>query len=137
MTRPMPTIPPRPTSLSKPYWDACREGRLTMQACRDCGELAFYAVQICPACASSNLEWKTLRGTGKIHSLTEVHRPSAPVFAGSVPYIVALIQVTEGPIMMSNIVGPDAMQAKIGDDVEVVFEDLGDVVLPRFRRVRI
>ncbi len=135
MTKPMPTIPPRPTDVSKSFWAGCRERRLLMQKCEDCGEMTFYPVYICPTCSSERLHWTELSGHGRIHSITIVHRPSAPVFAGSTPYALALIKVDEGPVMMSNIVGPNALKAKIDDPVQVQFEDVGDVTLPRFSLV--
>lgn len=135
MTGTMPTIPPCPTDVSQPFWDACRDHRLTMQRCADCGDFTFYPVYLCPTCGGGGLDWTPVGGRGRVHSLTHVHRPSAPVFAGAVPYVVALIQLAEGPIMMSNLVGPKAMEARIGDAVEVVFEEVGEVTLPRFRPV--
>jgi uncharacterized OB-fold protein len=131
----MPTIAPRPTDISKPFWDGCRKRRLLMQKCEDCGNITFYPVYICPACISRNLAWTELSGRGRVHSVTIVHRPAAPVFAPATPYAVALIEVDEGPIMMSNIVGPNALGTNINDRVAVVFEDVGDVTLPRFRLV--
>lgn len=135
MTNVMPTIAPRPTDISKPFWHGCRERQLLMQKCEDCGNLAYYPVYMCPACTSGKLAWTELSGRCRVHSVTIVHRPAAPAFASAVPYAVALIEVEEGPIMMSNIVGPAALETKIFDKVEVVFEDVGDVTLPRFRRV--
>lgn len=133
MTSVMPTIPPEPNEISQPFWNACHEGRLTMQHCEDCGELAFYPVRMCPHCASSRLGWQEVSGRARIHSLTTVMRPSAPVFAQAVPYVVALVELEEGPIMMTNVIGPGALEAKIDDPVVVQFETIGDVVLPRFR----
>jgi len=92
-----------------------------------------YPVYICPGCGCGKLEWKELSGCGKIHSVTRVFHPAAPVFASSTPYVVALVQVEEGPFMMSNIVGEKAVQAKIGDAVQIEFQDVGEVTLPRYR----
>ena len=131
----MPTIAPHPTDISKPFWDGCRQRRLLMQKCEDCGNITFYPVYICPNCTSRKLVWTELSGRGRVHSVTIVHRPAAPVFASAAPYAVALIEVDEGPIMMSNIVGPNALGTKIDDRVEVAFEDVGEVTLPRFRLV--
>ena len=133
MSTAMPTIPPSPTDISRPFWDGCRDRRLLMQKCEDCGTLNYYPVYICSACMSDRLAWTELSGRGRVHSVTVVHRPAAPAFAAATPYAVALIEVEEGPIMMSNIVGPNALQTRIDDQVEVVFEDVGDVTLPRFR----
>lgn len=129
----MPTIPPVPTEISQPFWDACREGRLIMPHCEDCGEKSFYPVRLCPHCGSARLSWAEVSGRGRIHSATTLMRASAPVFAEAVPYVVALIELEEGPIMMSNIVGPGRLEARIDDAVAVQFETVGEVTLPRFR----
>lgn len=134
MTSVMPTIAPRPTEVSKPFWDGCRQRRLMMQKCEDCGNITYYPAYMCPACTSGKLAWTELSGRGRVHSVTIVHRPAAPVFASATPYVVALVEVEEGPIMMSNIIGPDAFETRIDDRVEVVFEDVDGVTLPRFRR---
>lgn len=132
----MPTIPPRATEVSRPYWDACREHRLIMQNCHDCNKLTFFPAYMCPTCGGDRLQWQELSGRGRIHSVTRVFHPAAPVFRESTPYVVALIQVEEGPIMMSNIVGANAMEAAIDDEVQVEFQEVGEITLPRFRLVR-
>lgn len=132
----MPTIPPQPTDVSRTFWEACREHRLVMQKCEDCEKLTFYPAYMCPRCGSDRLEWTQLSGRGRIYSVTRVFHPAAPVFRGSTPYVVALVQVDEGPIMMTNIVGDGAMNARIGDAVEVEFQETGEVTLPRYRLVQ-
>lgn len=136
MNQVLPTIPPRPTEVSRPFWDACREHRLIMQNCKDCLKLTFFPMYMCPRCGGDRLEWQELSGRGRIHSVTRVFHPAAPVFGPATPYVVALIQVEEGPFMMSNIVGDDAMDAKIGEAVQVEFQDVGEVTLPRYSLAR-
>ena len=104
-----------------------------MQNCEECNKLIFFPSYMCPSCGGDQLTWKQLSGHGHIHSVTKVYHPAAPVFKGCTPYVVALIQVEEGPYMMSNIIGENALQACIGDAVQVEFQDIGDVTLPRYR----
>ena len=81
---------------------------------------------LCPVCWSDELEWVDAKGTGSVHSFTIMRRASDPAFAPRVPYVVALIDLDEGPRMMANVLGDDALDVKIGDPVEVTFEDRGD-----------
>jgi len=84
---------------------------------------------------ADQLEWVNAKGTGSIHSFTIVRRASDPAFAPLVPYTVALIDLDEGPRMMANILGPDALAVKIADRVQVTFEDRGDgAKVPQFTR---
>ena len=128
--------PPTLNADSAPYWNAARERRLVIRKCKDCGALHFMPRHLCPNCWSDQLEWVDAKGTGTVHSCTVIHRASAPEFAARVPYVVALIDLDEGPRMVSNVLGDDALQVRIGDRVELTFEDRGDgALLPQFKRV--
>ena len=90
---------------------------------------------LCPKCWSDKLEWTKCTGKGVVYSFTVMHRAPMPAFANRVPYVVALIDLEEGPRMMANILGEDALDTKIGDRVGVCFEErAGGSKLPQFRR---
>jgi uncharacterized OB-fold protein len=133
----IPTKLPAPVSNadSQPYWAAARERRLVIRKCLACSQLHFMPRYLCPNCWSDQLEWVDAKGTGSVHSYTVMRRASDPAFAHLVPYAVALIDLDEGPRMMANIVGANALDVKIGDRVQVTFEDRGDgAMLPQFTR---
>lgn len=135
----MSTQLPRPISNadSQAYWAAARERQLVIRKCKACGQLHFMPRHLCPACWSPDLEWVPARGTGRVHSFTVIRRASAPAFAGRVPYVVALIDLDEGPRMMANILGDDALEVAIDDPVRVTFEDRGEGdLIPQFERIR-
>ena len=123
---------------SAPYWQGAREGRLLLQRCGECGVLRFFPRYLCPACASESTEWVEAAGRGTVQSFTIVHRAAFPEFQARAPYVIALIDLAEGPRMMTNIVGEDALQVEIGDAVQVTFEDRGTngAKVPQFVRVR-
>jgi uncharacterized OB-fold protein len=134
----MQTTLPQPVANadSQPYWNAARERRLVIRKCKACGELHFMPRHLCPVCWSDQLEWVDAKGTGSVHSYTVIRRASDPAFAPLVPYVVALIDLEEGPRMMANILGPDALAVKIGDRVRVTFQDRGEGAnVPQFERV--
>jgi uncharacterized protein len=134
----MSTSLPQPVANadSQPYWNAARADRLVIRKCKACGELHFMPRHLCPSCWSDQLEWVDARGTGRVHSFTVIRRASDPAFAPLVPYVVALVELDEGPRMMANILGAGALDVKIGDAVRVTFQDRGDgAKVPQFERV--
>ncbi len=123
---------PRPTALSRPYWEGARNGELRFQRCRDCGEAVFIPQPVCPACFSDALAWETSRGRGTVYSFSVVHRPPSPGFA--TPYIVVIAELDEGWHMLSNLVGCEPGNVAIGMPIEVTFEAKSDeITLPCFR----
>ena len=126
---------PRPSPETQPFWDGCAAGELRMQRCAPCDELYFPPRPACPRCLSTDVSWEPLSGRGTLHTYLINHRP-APGFDG--PYAIAVVQLDEGPRMMSNIVEveqtPEALELDMG--LEVVFEERGSVNVPLFRPVR-
>jgi len=123
---------PRPTALSRPHWEGCREGVLGFQRCRDCGACVFIPQPCCTGCLGAGLEWVESSGRGTLYSYTIVHRPQQPVF--EVPYTVVVVELEEGWHMLSNLVdcAPDAVE--IGMPLEVVFRPMSaEITLPFFR----
>jgi uncharacterized protein len=122
---------PVPTPETQPYWTGAAAGELRLQRCADCGTAFFYPRSSCPQCASTAVEWFTASGRATLYSYTITHRP-APGFEA--PYAIAVVQLAEGPRMMTNIVGidntPDNLVLDM--DLEVTFEQRGEIALPQF-----
>lgn len=130
--KPLPVI----DNESRPFWEGCRAGKLMIQHCGDCGTWVFYPRALCTACHSDRLAWEQASGEGVIHTFTVAHRPAGPAFSDDTPYVVALIDLKEGPRMTSNIVGTAPEDVRIGQAVRVVFEQVTDeVTLPKFEVV--
>jgi uncharacterized protein len=133
-TGPMaPTRPlPQPTPLSAPHWEGCRHGHLLVQRCSDCGSYVFPPGPNCTSCLSEDLEWVESTGHGTVHSYSVVWRPQQPAF--SVPYIVLVVQLSEGWHMLSNLTHCDPGDVWVGMPVEVAFQQIdGQAWLPMFR----
>lgn len=127
---------PRPhvDSDTRPFWEGTREGELRLQRCRACSKVIFYPRSVCPACMSDDLEWFAASGNGTVHSFVVVHR-APPGFADDTPYVVALIDLAEGPRMMSRITGSEPASVEVGQAVTVVFESFDEeITLPLFRQ---
>ena len=124
-------ILPPDTEISRPFWQGCREGELRLQHCADCDRFQFYPRIVCSHCGSSALAWQAVSGAGRIASYSVVRRGISRAYTA--PYVVALIDLDEGPRMMSSIVGAEPEAVSIGAAVNVRFETWGaDYVLPVF-----
>lgn len=126
---------PNPNADSKAYWEAAARDELLLKHCTACGKRHFPPRHLCPHCWSDAMEWVKSQGAGAVYSFTIMHRAPTPAFAGRTPYVVALIDLDEGPRMMANIVGDDALATQVGDRVTVCYEDRpGDSKVPQFKR---
>jgi uncharacterized OB-fold protein len=111
---------------------------LLLRACKACGARHFMPRYLCPQCWSDQLEWIDSAGRGTVHSFSIVHRAPTPDFGGQTPYVIAMIDLEEGPRMFTNIVGEGAHAVSIGDSVQVTFEDRGDgFKIPQFQRTAV
>jgi uncharacterized protein len=124
---------PEPTPETQPFWDGCARGELVLQRCLDCGKPYFYPRSVCPSCGSTKVEWFTASGRATLYSYVINHRP-ARGFENDGPYAIAVVQLAEGPRMMTNITGvPNTPEDLILDmDLQVTFEQRGAVSLPVF-----
>jgi len=125
---------PRPTPETAHWWESCRAGQLLVQRCKDCSAHQFYPRVICSSCMGEALEWTRAAGFGKVLTYTICRVPVAAAYAADLPYVVALVQLEEGPTMMCNIVECDPEAVVSGMSVEVVFETrTEEITLPQFR----
>lgn len=131
---PMPLPLPAPNADSAAYWAGAKAGKLMLQRCRACNATWFLSRHLCASCWSDQVESVEASGRGRVHSFTVIHRAPSAAFAGEVPYVVALIDLAEGPRMLANIVGAGAREVAIDEAVKVVFEARGEGALPQFER---
>jgi len=124
---------PVPTPETQPYWDGCAAGELRIQRCLDCGKPYFYPRPLCPSCGSGRVEWFTASGQATLYSYVINHRP-ATGFEDDVPYAIAVVELAEGPRMMTSVRGvPATPEALVLDmPLRVAFEQRGDFWLPVF-----
>lgn len=126
----------RPTENSAVFWAATTEGRFVIQTCRACAQTTFYPKVNCPACGSTDLVDTDASGLGTVFTYTIARRPTHAAFADACPYVIAIVELAEGPHVTTNIVGCDPEDVTIGMAVEVTFADEVDgIALPLFRPV--
>ncbi len=120
--KPLP-LPANP-ELTKPFWEAAKRHELVLPRCQKCGHFFWYPRQVCPVCLSPELEWAVVSGKGRLHTFTVVRQPANPAFNNDVPYIYAVVQLNEGPMMISNLVECSVEDAKVDMPVTVVFDEV-------------
>jgi len=134
--QPLPAPVPPVNPETREYWAATTQGRLLVKQCADCDSLIWYPRAICPQCGSLHTDWREVSGRGRIYSYTVNHRGEGP-YQGAAPFVLAYVELDEGPRMMTNIVEADGADLTVGLPVEVVFHDTGEgAALPRFRPLR-
>jgi uncharacterized protein len=117
----------------EPFWKAAREHRLVLQSCDRCHQVWFPIGPNCPRCLSDGFTWQEMSGQGKVSSFVVFHKPWADWLRELVPYVVAQVELDEGPRLTSNLPGVALDDVQIGLPVRVVFEDVSpDITLPQF-----
>ena len=123
---------PRRTPTSAPYFDAAREGKLRLQECPRDG-FFFYPRSRCPKCLEDDWSWKDVSGRAEIYSYTIDRIGLDPAQRARVPYVVAIVELEEGPRLTTNIVDCEVDGVFVGMPVHATFEDLGRETLIHFK----
>ena len=118
-------ISPNLTPRNTPFFTS---GEIMIQFCQDCGAAQHPPEDLCSSCQSTNLDFQSCPGTGRVESRAVVHHPVHPALRDKVPYLVAIISVdgATGCNVQGNVVGCDPDEVKIGQTVRVVFEEFDD-----------
>jgi uncharacterized OB-fold protein len=132
--KPLPAI----TSEAKPFWDAAAQNKLVMQHCQNCNAWVWTPRPLCNECGSDRIDWTPLSGNGQVYSFTVIRqvvgRAASKAFEPDIPYVVAWVDLDEGPRMITNIVRCPAENVKLGMKVSVVFEQATpEIWLPKFK----
>jgi uncharacterized OB-fold protein len=129
----MDRVLPQPTPETQHFWDGCKAGELRLQRCAACARSYFPPRPFCPACGSREVEVYAASGRASLHSYVINHRPRPDM--GKEPHSIAVVELEEGPRMMTNIVDcPQTPEALVLDmPVVVTFETFGEIALPLFR----
>jgi uncharacterized protein len=103
-----PGLPPLTDEFSQAYWDAARDGTLLLQRCAACGGYQFYPRRHCAACFAPDPAWVPASGRGRLHTYTVINRTPNAEFAADCPYVLAIIELDEGPRLTARIVADPA-----------------------------
>ena len=117
------SLRPPPNPDSAPFWQACAERVFLLPRCRTCGLLFWYPRMACPDCGSPDVDFAPCPGTGTVWSHTEVHISFfGPQWASDVPYTVLLVDLDDGPRLLSRL-APESTPVATGDRVSLTFVD--------------
>lgn len=116
---------PEPDAFTRPYWDAAADGQLLIRRCGDCGKAHHYPREFCPHCWSEDVTWERASGHATLYTWSVVHRNDLPPFGSRVPYVAAVVDLAEGPRMMTELVDCGEGELRIGMAVEVAFREAG------------
>ena len=121
---------------NREFWESCKQHEMKLQKCARCSAFRYYPSPVCPECSSFDAEWTRVQGTGTIYTFSIVQRPPTPAWMDAVPYVYAVVNLEEGPMMPTNIIGCPVDEVRIDMKVEVVYDDVTpEVTLPKFRPV--
>lgn len=131
--KPLPEFRPE----TKPYWEACKRHEFVLPRSKTTNKFFFYPRALSPEDdMSQDLEWAKASGRAKVWTYAIHYMGPTPAYKNEPPYVVALVETEEGVKMMTNIIGCDPKDVKIGMDVEVVFDDVTpEVTLTKFKPV--
>ncbi|MDD9377062.1 Zn-ribbon domain-containing OB-fold protein [Streptomyces sp. ZAF1911] len=125
---------PEIDDFTRPYWDAAAEGRLLLRRCGECGKAHHYPREFCPACwaGEDRVTWETASGRATLYTWSVIHRNDLPPFGARAPYVAAVVDLAEGPRMMTEVVGgvgaePGA-ELRVGMELEVTFREAAEGV---------
>lgn len=121
----LPIDVPLATRETDEFWRAVAQGRLLVPRCDSCGGAFWYPRSLCPLCGSFDTRLEESVGTGSIYSFAITHRGPGD-YAAVGPYVLAYVELDEGPRILTNIVGVDPADLAIGQWVRVVFERADD-----------
>jgi uncharacterized protein len=124
---------PVPDDETQPFWDAARAGKLLIKRCADCGRAHFYPRPFCPFCWSAAVSWEAASGQAALYTWSVVHHNDLPPFSERIPYVAAVVDLAEGPRMMTNVVDCDPDRLEVGMRLHVAYRELADdVTVPVF-----
>lgn len=120
-------------AVTAPFWDGCRRRELVVQECGACRFRWLPGSVVCPRCWSEAVTWSPAVGEGTVVSFAVYRRSFHAAFTSLVPYVVAIVELAEGPRLVTNVVGVPPEVVTVGMPVRVEFQPIADPVLPVFR----
>ena len=119
MDKPLPV----PTPTTQPFWDGLRQHKVILQYSPSSDRWVFYPRVLTPGSLTDDLQWRAVSGEGTLYTYTVARRPTAPPWADSLPQLLAIVQLDEGPRISTELVNVEPEDIKIGMRVTPVFAD--------------
>jgi len=117
---------PTPDDYTQQWWDGVAQGKLLLVRCSTCDEVHYYPRPFCPLCGSDTVAWEQASGDATLYTWSVVHQNDLPPFNERVPYVAAVVDLAEGPRMMTNVVECAFEDLRVGMALRVDFADIGE-----------
>lgn len=127
----LPAPEPYPNPEDSPFWEATLRDELVLPRCRACSTVIWYPRSFCSACGTTDIEWFKASGRGTVYACTSVHRAQGP-WRAAAPYVIAYVELEEGPRILTNVIGVDPASVEVGQAVRAVFVPAGAQKIVRF-----
>ncbi|MEW6663999.1 MAG: Zn-ribbon domain-containing OB-fold protein [Thermodesulfobacteriota bacterium] len=127
---------PRVNQDNREFWRGCKQHELRFQQCKDCGHVRWPASMVCPECLSRSTQWIVSSGKGKVYTFAVYHVAFHPGFKDELPYVVADVELNEGPRLVTQIVDCPHDQIVCDMPMVVKWDDITEEFsLPKFRPI--
>ncbi len=126
-TRPLPNLSELDTAE---FWRGTQANEFRYQQCANCDTIVWHPRAHCTGCVNGDLEWRVSAGAGVVYTFSVVRQSYHPFFRSQVPYIVALVDLDEGPRFLTNITGTTPEEMDVGMRVQIVWEEHEEVHIP-------
>jgi uncharacterized OB-fold protein len=128
--------PPLISEVSRPWWDALSQRRITMQRCQSCRSWVFYPRTFCASCGGRELKWTSVAPRATLFTYTIAHVPIASAFSHLGRPTLAIVELENGVRLATTIETEDAGKLHVGMSLQAMFDDRAytGVTLLRFRR---
>jgi uncharacterized OB-fold protein len=113
-------------STSAPYWEAARQGRLLIAECAGCGRVHHYPRPFCPHCWSEDVRPVQANGTGTLYTYSTVYVNDLEPFKQRLPYVAAIVELAEGPRLITTIEGAEPELLRVGMAVTAAFRPVDE-----------
>jgi uncharacterized OB-fold protein len=117
---------PTPEADTLAFWEGTREGKLLIRHCLDCGAYSYYPRPFCPKCWSEHIEWHEASGRGTLYTWSVIYSNDQPPFNERVPYVAAIVDLTEGPRMITNVEDCPFEDLHVGMALQVRYRDISE-----------
>lgn len=137
---------PSPDQDTESFWEGTANGELLVQRCQTCRRWIWQPQPICPKCHLEATTWERVSERASVVSWIVVHPPVVPAMESLTPFVVLLVQLTEGIRMTGNLVDtagrilradePSFEHLRMGGEVSLRWREQRGWVLPAWTMTR-
>ena len=123
-----PRFTPNPDGLAAEFYAHLGAGSLRLQRCDACRTWRHPPRRLCGACGADGWQWTPVSGRGAVYTWTVTHQALVPPFADDTPYAVVVVELEEGPRLVTAVRGVEPAALRIGLPVEARIAPISDAI---------